>query len=67
MMLHAKFQDHQTSGFEEESKGFYHICWLRLSCQSCDLDLIKIPPPLSHGAPNKFDFDWPSDLGEEDL
>ena len=37
-MLHAKFQDHRTSGSREEDfKSFYHI-WAWWSSWSCDLD-----------------------------
>ena len=37
-MLHAKFQDHRTSGSgEEEFLKFYHI-WAWLPSWSCDLD-----------------------------
>ena len=36
-MLHAKFQDHRTSGSgEEDLKGFYHI-WASQPSWSCDL------------------------------
>ena len=47
-MLHAKFQDHRTSGSGEEVffKVFYHIrAWRR--CWLCDLDhLYKLSFPL---------------------
>ena len=48
-MLHAKFQDHRTSGSgEEDFKGFYHI-W------SCDLDnLYKLLFPLPKEALHKI-------------
>ena len=37
-MLHAKFQDHRTSGpGEEDLERFYHI-WAWLPSWSCDLD-----------------------------
>ena len=36
-MLHAKFQDHRTSGSGEDFKGFYHI-WAWRPSWSCDLD-----------------------------
>ena len=43
LMLHAKFQEHGTSGFEEENfKGFYYISTWQPSWP-CDLDnLYKI-------------------------
>ena len=54
-MLHAKFQDHRTSGSgEEDFKGSYNIWAWRLSC-SCDLNhLYKIWFPLPKDAPHKI-------------
>ena len=39
-MLHAKFQDHRTSGSGEE--GFYHI-WAWWPSLSCDLGHLSKP------------------------
>ena len=56
-MLHAKFQDHRTSGSEEEDfKGFYHV-WAWRSSWSCDLDhLYKLLLSLPKETPHKI---WP--------
>ena len=43
-MLHAKFQDHRTSGSgEEDFKSFYHI-WAWRPSWSCDLNYINFHP-----------------------
>ena len=54
-MLHAKFQDHRTSGSgEEDFYGFYHIRAWRPSW-SCDLDhLYKLSVTLLKEAPHKI-------------
>ena len=54
-MLHAKFQDHRTSGSEEKIfKGFNHI-WTWWPSWSCDLDhLYKLLFPLPKEAPHKI-------------
>ena len=55
-MLHAKFQDHRTSGSGEEDffKGFYHI-WARGPSWSCDLNhLYKLLFPLPKEAPKEI-------------
>ena len=55
-MLHAKFQDHRTSGSGEEDflKVFYHI-WAWWPSWSCDLDLLyKLSFPLPKEAPHKI-------------
>ena len=63
-MLHAKFQDHRTSGSREE--GFYHI-WAWRPSWSCDMDhLYKLWFPLPKDALHKIGFDWPSGFGEEE-
>ena len=50
LMLHAKFQDHRTSGSGEED--FYYIWWLSWSC---DLDhLYRLSFPLTKEAPNEI-------------
>ena len=50
-MLHAKFQDHRTSGSEEED--FYHI-WAWGSSLSCDLyHLYKLSFSLPKKAPHE--------------
>ena len=56
-MLHAKIQDHRTSGSgEDDFKGFYHI-WAWRPSWSCDLDhLYKLTFPLPKEAPHKI---WP--------
>ena len=53
MKLHAKFQEHRTSGSaEEEFKVFYHIR-MRWPSWSCDLDhLHKLSNPLPKEAPH---------------
>ena len=51
-MLHAKFQDHRTSGSGE--KDFYYI-WAWWPSWSCDLDhLNKLSFPLTKEAPNEI-------------
>ena len=64
-MLHAKFQDHRTSGSGEDFKGFHHIyIWAWRPSWSCDLDhLYKLWFPLPKKAPIKIGFDWPSRFG----
>ena len=54
-MLHAKFQDHRTSGSgEEDFLSFYHI-WAWQPSWSCDLDhLYKLLFPLPKEAPLKI-------------
>ena len=51
-MLHAKFQDHWTSGSREDFKGFYHI-WAWRPSWSCDLYHLHelsfpLPKEVSH-------------------
>ena len=67
-MLHAKFQDHRTSGSGEEYfKGFYHI-WAWRPSWSCDLDhLYKLSFPLQRRLHMKFGSDWPSGFRGEDV
>ena len=63
-MLHDKFQDHRTSGSEEDDfEGFHHIWTWRLSW-SCDLDHLY---KLSWRLHMEFGFDWPNSFGEEYL
>ena len=54
-MLHAKFQDHRTSGSgEEDFSGFYHI-WAWPPSWSCDLDhLYKLSFPFPKEDPHKI-------------
>ena len=50
-MIHAKFQDHRTSGsgVEDFFEGFYH------NIISCDLDhLYKLSFPLPKEAPHRI-------------
>ena len=68
-MLHAKFQDHRTSGSGEEDvlKFFFHI-WALQPSWSCDLDhLIKCLSPFPRRLHVKFGFDWPSSFREDKL
>ena len=60
-MLHAKFQDHRTSGSgEEDFLGIYHI-WAWRPSWSCDLDqLYKHSFALSKEAQRNIGFDWQS-------
>ena len=63
-MLHAKFQDHRTTGSEE---GFYHI-WVWRPSWSSDLEhSYKLSFPDPKEAPLKFGFDWPKSFREKDL
>ena len=53
-MIHAKVQDHMTSGSGEDFKGFHHI-WAWRSSWSCDLDLLyNLSFPLPKEAPHKI-------------
>ena len=54
-MLHAKFQDHRTSGSgEEDFLRFLPYMGIRASW-SCDLDLLyKLSFPLPKEAPHKI-------------
>ena len=54
MMLHAKIQDHRTSGSREENfKGYY--IWALQPSWSYDLDhLYKVSFPLPKEAPRKI-------------
>ena len=48
-MLHAKFQDHKTSGYgEEDFKGFHHL-WAWWPSWSCDLFHLYKHIPTSKG------------------
>ena len=59
-MLHAKFQDHRTSGSGEDFKGFYYI-WAWWSSWSCDLVYLhKLSFSLSKVVPHEFWLDLPS-------
>ena len=57
-MLHAKFQDHRTSGSGEEDflKFFYHICiWAWRPSWSCDLGhLYKLSFPFPKEASHEI-------------
>ena len=54
-MIHAKIQDHGTSGSgEEDFKGFYHK-WAWRPSLSCDLDrLYKLSFSLPKKAPREI-------------
>ena len=66
-MLHAKFQDHRTSGSgEEDFLRFYHI-WAWRQSWSCDLTIyINFRSPFPRRLHIKFGFDWPSGFRDED-
>ena len=55
-MLHAKFQDHETSGTgEEDFLRFLPYIWAWRPSWSCDLDhLYKLSFPLPKEAPHKI-------------
>ena len=56
-MLHAKFQDHRTSGSGEEDffKVFTDHIWAWRPSWSCDLDnLYKLSFPLPKEVPHKI-------------
>ena len=62
-MLHAKGQDHRTSGSGEE--GFYHI-WAWRPSWSCDLyHLHKFLSHFPRRINMKFGIDWPSGFRED--
>ena len=67
-MLHAKFQDHRSSGSGEDNfKGCYHI-WAWQTSWLCDLDhLYKLSFSFPRRLHIKFGFDWPSGFGGEDV
>ena len=67
-MLHAKFQDHRTSGSgEEDFKCFYYI-WAWRPSWSYDLDhLYKLSFPFPRRLHKNFGFDWPSGFRGEDV
>ena len=53
-MLHAKFQDHRTSGSGEDFLRFYYI-WAWPPSWSCDLDhLYKLSFSLPRKAPHEI-------------
>ena len=55
-MLHAKFQDHRTSGSgDKDFLRFLPYIWAWLPSWSCDLDhLYKLSFPLPKEAPHKI-------------
>ena len=56
-MLHAKFQDHWTSGLGQEYFLRFHHIWAWLPSFSCDLDyLIKLTFPPFKEALHVFRF-----------
>ena len=68
-MLHAKFQDHRTSGSgEEDFLSFFtiyghgghlgHVTWTIYT---------KFPSPFPRRLHIKFGFDWPSGFRGEDV
>ena len=66
-MLHAKFQDHRTSGSGKIFKGFYHIWawWPSWSVTwTIYINFGSTFPRMLH---IKFGLDWPSGFREEDL
>ena len=65
-MLHAKFQDHRTSGSREEYfegvlpyMGVAAILVMRPKCRK------QTFVPLTHRGSSKNGFDWPSGFGED--
>ena len=67
-MLHARFQDHRTSG-SIDYKGFYHI-WTWLPSWSCDhfwTIFINFLSPFPSRLHVIFDIDWPNGFREEDV
>ena len=67
-MLHAKFQDHRTSGSGEEDFLRFLPYMGMAAIWLCDLDhLYKFSFPLPKEAPHKFGFDWPSGFRGEDV
>ena len=67
-MLHAKFQDHRTSGSGEEDflKVFFYHIWR--PSWSFDLDhYINFRSPFPRRLHIKFGFDWPSGFRGEDV
>ena len=65
-LVHAKFQDHRTSGSGEIFfKGFYHI-WAWRPSWSCDLyHLHKLSSPLPKEDSHDFGIDWPIGFRED--
>ena len=54
-MLHAKFQDHRTSGSGEDFLRFLPYMGIWRPSWSCDLDhLYKLSLPLPKEAPHKI-------------
>ena len=67
-MIHAKFQDHRTSGSgEDDFKGFYYICALRSLIHVTWTIHINFGSPFPRGLNMKFGFDWPSGFRGEDV
>ena len=67
-MLHAKFQDHRTSGLEKKIfKGFTiyghggHLCHVTWTIYT------NFRSPFPRGLHLKFGFDWPSGFRGEDV
>ena len=59
-MLHAKFQDHRTSG-SGIFKGFYHLGHVTWTIY------INFRSPFPRRLHIQFDFDWPSSFRGEDV
>ena len=69
-MLHAKFQDHRTSGSGEEDffKGFYYIFWCGGHLGHVTWTIYtNLGSPFPRRLQIKFGFDWPSGFGGEDV
>ena len=66
-MVHAKFQDHQTSGSEEEDfKWFCYHIWAWRPSVSCDQDhFYKFMSPFPRKLHIKVGFDWPRGFRED--
>ena len=67
-MLHAKFQDHRTSGSgEEDFLRFYHI-WRGDHLGHVTWTIyINFRSPFPRRLHIKFGFDWPSGFRGEDV
>ena len=67
-MLHAKFQDHRTSGSGEEDffKVLPYMAWRHL-CHVTWTIYINFRSPFPRRLHIKFGFDWPSGFRGEDV
>ena len=61
-MLHAEFQDHQTSGSKEDFSGFTIYRWLSWSCVLPGPIIYKLLFPFTMEAAHEI---WPSRSGND--